>query len=135
MENIDKLFYINLDQRQDRMDHFIEQCKKHCIPNEKVERYSAVNGENYLFTQKELDMFKDFIENNIGKILNKIGKDYPLYEIFYKNVPRKIEHFFRKIEYFMKPTYNIHMHRKEIVAFAKSKEELKLKISTDKYNL
>jgi GR25 family glycosyltransferase involved in LPS biosynthesis len=58
MENIDKLFYINLDKRQDRMSHFIEQCATHCIPNEKVERYSAVNGENYLFTQKELDMFK-----------------------------------------------------------------------------
>ena len=58
MENLDKLFYINLDKRQDRMDHFIQQCTKHCIPNEKVERYSAVNGENHLFTQKELDMFK-----------------------------------------------------------------------------
>ena len=58
MENIDKLFYINLDQRQDRMNHFMEQCITHCIPNEKVERYSAVNGEKYLFTQQELDMFK-----------------------------------------------------------------------------
>jgi GR25 family glycosyltransferase involved in LPS biosynthesis len=58
MENIDKLFYINLDKRSDRMNHFIEQCTLHCIPNEKIERYSAVNGENYQFTQQELDMFK-----------------------------------------------------------------------------
>ena len=76
MENLDKLFYINLDKRQDRMDHFIQQCTKHCIPNEKVERYSAVNGENHLFTQKELDMFKQADFNTyliIPYIIKKIS--------------------------------------------------------------
>ena len=73
MENIDKLFYINLDQRQDRMNHFMEQCRTHYIPNEKIERYSAVNGEKYLFTQKELDMFKqaDFNTYLIPYIIKK----------------------------------------------------------------
>jgi GR25 family glycosyltransferase involved in LPS biosynthesis len=59
MEVIDKLFYINLDKRTDRMYHFIDQCKINNIQDEKVERYSAINGENYLFTKKDLDMFKE----------------------------------------------------------------------------
>jgi GR25 family glycosyltransferase involved in LPS biosynthesis len=59
MEKIDKLYFINLDKKTERHHHFMEQCKIHNIPNEKIERYSAINGENYLFTQKELDMFKD----------------------------------------------------------------------------
>lgn len=59
MDLIDKLFYINLDERTDRKQHFIEQCKIHDIPEEKIERYPAINGNKYLFTTKELDMFRN----------------------------------------------------------------------------
>lgn len=82
-----------------------------------------------------LDILEKFLENNIGKVLNIIGKRNQLYVIFYKNVPKRIELYFRKIDFFKKPTYNIFMIRDEIVNFAKSKDELKLKMSTKKYNL
>jgi GR25 family glycosyltransferase involved in LPS biosynthesis len=65
MELIDKLFYINLDERKDRKYHFLEQCKFHNIPDDKVERYSAINGKNYFFTKEQLEMFK----NNISKLI------------------------------------------------------------------
>ena len=73
MEKIDKLFFINLDTKTERRHHFMEQCKIHNIPNEKIERYSAINGENYVFTQKELDMFKeaDFCKNLTPNIIKK----------------------------------------------------------------
>jgi GR25 family glycosyltransferase involved in LPS biosynthesis len=68
MELIDKLFYINLDDKTDRKHHFLEQCKLHNIPDDKVERYSAINGKSYLFTKEQLDMFKnaDFNIKNLS---------------------------------------------------------------------
>jgi GR25 family glycosyltransferase involved in LPS biosynthesis len=59
MELIDKLFYINLEDRTDRNIHFLNQCKIHNIPDDKIERYSAINGKSHLFTKQELEMFKD----------------------------------------------------------------------------
>ena len=58
MDLIDKLFVINLDERSDRLEHFFNQCKNHNIPDDKIERFAAVNGKTHLFTKKELEMFK-----------------------------------------------------------------------------
>lgn len=59
MDKIDKIYYINLDRRQDRNLHFLNQCKKHNIPMEKVIRYSAIDGLTYMFTKKEINMFSN----------------------------------------------------------------------------
>lgn len=59
MELIDKIFFINLDERCDRKEHFYDQCKLHNIPQDKVERFPAINGKTYLFTKDELQMFKN----------------------------------------------------------------------------
>jgi len=56
--NIDKFYFINLDKRPNRKDHFLEQCKRENIPPEKIERFSALDGETYQFSPQELKMFE-----------------------------------------------------------------------------
>jgi GR25 family glycosyltransferase involved in LPS biosynthesis len=56
---IDKIFYINLSHRTDRNMHFIDQTKKHNINPERVERFDAINGSEYIFSESELNLFKN----------------------------------------------------------------------------
>lgn len=63
MNLLDKIFFINLDEKLDRKEHFYKQCEIHNIPMDKVERYSAINGQKHTFTKDELDMFKNNILN------------------------------------------------------------------------
>jgi GR25 family glycosyltransferase involved in LPS biosynthesis len=64
MENIDKIFYINLDERTERNKHVLEQFNTHNIPKIKIERFSAINGKTYHFSNDELNMFKNADFNN-----------------------------------------------------------------------
>ncbi len=38
--------------------HFIDQMKKHKIPSEKFERFDAINGREYIFSEQEINLFK-----------------------------------------------------------------------------
>jgi GR25 family glycosyltransferase involved in LPS biosynthesis len=73
MDLIDKLFVINLEERSDRLEHFLTQCKIHSIPDDKIERFAAVNGKTHLFTKEELGMFKksDFMNDLTPLIIKK----------------------------------------------------------------
>lgn len=42
MENIDKIFYINIDRRTDRLSQFKKECDKMHFPNKKVQRFPAI---------------------------------------------------------------------------------------------
>ena len=59
MDKIDKCFFINLDERTDRLEHFLNECKIHNIPDNKIERYSAINGKTYNFKKEHYEMFKN----------------------------------------------------------------------------
>lgn len=59
MNSIDKIFLINLDERIDRLEHFLNQCKIHNIPENKVERFSAINGKTHSFTKDDIKMFEN----------------------------------------------------------------------------
>ena len=63
MDKINKIYYINLDRRQDRRDHFDNQCKKEKIPMDKVVRYQALDGNTYKFSEEQTKMFSkcDFL--------------------------------------------------------------------------
>lgn len=71
--NIDKIFFINLDNRVDRLEHFLNQCKIHKIPDDKVERYSAINGNTYIFTNEETKLFcnADFNKYLLTPLIHK----------------------------------------------------------------
>jgi GR25 family glycosyltransferase involved in LPS biosynthesis len=59
MNKIDKIYFINLDRRPDRKEHFLNECTNVDIPMEKVERYKALDGSTYQFSKEEADLFKN----------------------------------------------------------------------------
>lgn len=59
IDKIDQIFYINLARRPDRKVHFIEQCKKHNIDQNSVERFEAFDGKTHQFSQSTLKLFKN----------------------------------------------------------------------------
>ena len=45
MNHIDKIFYINLDERKDRKEQIEKEFEKFEIPLEKVERFEAIKHQ------------------------------------------------------------------------------------------
>lgn len=45
MDSIDKFIYINLKRRSDRNEHILKELKKYNLPQEKIERFEAVEHE------------------------------------------------------------------------------------------
>ena len=59
MENLDYIFFINLERRPDRKEHFLKQCVKHDLPFEKIIRFDAIDGTTYEFEERHYKMFED----------------------------------------------------------------------------
>jgi len=98
MENIDRVYLINLERRPDRRQHFLEQCQKENILLDKVSRVQAIDGLTYTFNQNEINMFlqTDYLTklicnhenaNNIKKKImgNQLSHYYILEEIVRNN--------------------------------------------------
>ena len=58
MNNIGRIFYINLDRRPERNYHFLQQCKKHALPGNKIHRFPAIDAAKHSFSQDELSLFE-----------------------------------------------------------------------------
>ena len=81
------------------------------------------------------DNVAKFINNNIGQIvLINIGPSW--LSVTYENVPDIIIDYFTVIED-KKNTflYNYTIHIGDVIDFAKTKEELELQLSTNKFNI
>jgi hypothetical protein len=88
MDNIDKFYYINLERRKDRNEHFINQCHKHNLPFDKIERFNALDALTYKFSNDELVMFNDVdYKNKIfeTKIMCNQLSHYYILKDFVKN--------------------------------------------------
>jgi len=92
MDKIDRIYYINLERRQDRNEHFINQCHYHNLPFNKVERFNALDALTYKFTDYEIELFKDadYKNKNFEKkiMANQLSHYYILIDIIknkYKN--------------------------------------------------
>jgi GR25 family glycosyltransferase involved in LPS biosynthesis len=57
MNKIDRIYYINLDKRQDRNTHFLNQCRQHELPFSKIQRFQAIDGLTFQFTEDMHNMF------------------------------------------------------------------------------
>ena len=92
MEKIEKLYFINLNRREDRRNHFLNECVKSNIPMNKVFRVEAIDGLLYNFHRNELTMFSnaDFLihpDNIVKKIIgNQLSHYYLLKEIIRENL-------------------------------------------------
>jgi GR25 family glycosyltransferase involved in LPS biosynthesis len=88
MNSIDKLYYINLDKRPDRNEHFINECNKASIPSHKIKRFSGFDGNTYEFDEDDIALFqrvdyrgKPFEKKIIG---NQLSHYYILKEMVEK---------------------------------------------------
>lgn len=54
---LDRIYYINLDRRTDRKKHFLQQCQREKIDMDMVERFQAIDGETLQLKPEEEEMF------------------------------------------------------------------------------
>ena len=91
MENIDRMYYINLERRPDRNMHFINECKRQELPMDKVFRVNAIDGMTYTFSIDEYSSFKhaDFLHlprTTVDKLMgNQLSHYYILHDIIQNN--------------------------------------------------
>lgn len=79
---------------------------------------------------EDVDIVNDFLNNNIGYVIRKTYSGDDNY-VKYFNIPEEIERYFKDGE--MNNTMFI--SKREILAFSHNKEELKTKLTANKYNL
>ena len=77
---------------------------------------------------------KEFISNNIGKIINIITKGRTLYIVKYDNIPNIAKHWFGFV-HACGSDDSRQMHLNEIIKFSKNKEELEDYLIAKKYGL
>jgi len=53
MNKISKIYFINLDRRPDRNEHFLKQCNEKLIDLSNVIRYQGIYGTKQIFTDNE----------------------------------------------------------------------------------
>ena len=85
LDKLDRIYYINLERRRDRREHFENQCKIEGIPMEKVQRFEAIDGTTYEFSDEQCRMFSkcDYLHTPyVKKIMaNQLGHYYILKEM------------------------------------------------------
>jgi GR25 family glycosyltransferase involved in LPS biosynthesis len=86
---INKIYYINLDRRPDRNQHFLDQCYKFKFNMNNVIRFKGIDGLTYNFSNHEENMFKnaDFLmTESKPKIMgNQLSHYYILKEMIKNN--------------------------------------------------
>lgn len=88
---IDKLYYINLDKRTDRKDHFLKECANAGIPSDMIQRFSGFDGDTYPFNKEDLELFKH--ATYIGEEYEKkvIGNQLSHYSILKEMVEKQYD--------------------------------------------
>ena len=90
MNNIGRIFYINLDRRPERNYHFLQQSEKHALPGNKVHRFAAIDATKHLFSQYELSLFAraDYCNKQFAPriMCNQLSHYYILKQIIRENV-------------------------------------------------
>jgi GR25 family glycosyltransferase involved in LPS biosynthesis len=89
MNEIDKIYFINLERRPDRYEHFLKECSLKNVSYNKIIRYNAIDGLTYKFTEEEKSMFKNVDYKNqsyMNKIMgNQLSHYYILKEMVKNN--------------------------------------------------
>lgn len=57
--NVDKIYLINLERRKDRLEHFLNECKRENIDMNKVQIFKAFDAKTYELKDTELRMFSN----------------------------------------------------------------------------
>ena len=59
MSKVSKFYYINLDRAPERKEHFLNEARRENFPEENIERYPAIDGKIYPFSEEEELYFKN----------------------------------------------------------------------------
>jgi GR25 family glycosyltransferase involved in LPS biosynthesis len=77
LNKLDKIYYINLDRRPDRNEHFLKQCVIHNLDFNIIKRFTGIDGLTFNFSEQEKNMFnnvdfkgKPFEKNIMGNQLS-----------------------------------------------------------------
>ena len=97
-EHIDKIIYINLDDREDRKKELMEECKRLQIPEDKIIRFPAIRRLHGAIgcSQSHIEVLNMAIENK--------WKNYMVLEDDFnfindtEFIDKVVEHFFQKFQ-------------------------------------
>jgi GR25 family glycosyltransferase involved in LPS biosynthesis len=96
MNKISKIYFINLDRRPDRYEHFLKECNKSNIDFNKIIRYKALDGNKYIFSDEEKKLFRnvDYRTQDYAKKI--MGNQLSHYYILKEMIEKKYETYERK---------------------------------------
>jgi GR25 family glycosyltransferase involved in LPS biosynthesis len=96
MEQVDVIFYINLESRTDRKEHFLNEIKKLCIDECKIIRIDAVKHSNGALgcTKSHIKALDLFMANPSWDTCMVFEDDFTFYDTSFKNNNELIKTFF-----------------------------------------
>ena len=96
MEYVDVIFYINLESRIDRKEHFLNEIKKLCIDESKIVRIDAVKDTNGALgcSKSHIKSLEKFMENSLWKTCMIFEDDYTFYNTNIENNNDRLKSFF-----------------------------------------
>jgi glycosyl transferase family 25 len=96
MEHIDVIFYINLESRIDRKEHFLNEIKKLCIDDSKIVRIDAIKDNNGALgcSKSHIKALETFMENPLWNTCMIFEDDYTLYNTDIQNNNDRLKEFF-----------------------------------------
>ena len=89
---VNKFYYINLDKRPNRNEHFLEQCKRENIPTDKIKKFTAIDGDSYSFAPDEIKLFEKSDLNNHWFAKRIMGNQLSHYYIMKDIIKNKYEY-------------------------------------------
>jgi GR25 family glycosyltransferase involved in LPS biosynthesis len=96
MEQVDVIFYINLESRTDRKEHFLNEIKKLCIDECKIIRIDAIKHSNGALgcTKTHIKALDLFMANPLWDTCMVFEDDFTFYDTSFKNNNELIKTFF-----------------------------------------
>jgi glycosyl transferase family 25 len=96
MEQVDVIFYINLESRIDRKEHFLNEIKKLCIDDSKIVRIDAVKHSNGALgcTKSHIKALELFMANPLWQTCMVFEDDYTFYDTDLVNNNNLLKLFF-----------------------------------------
>ena len=96
MEQVSVIFYINLESRIDRKEHFLNEIKKLCIDESKIIRIDAVKESNGALgcTKSHIKALELFMENPLWETCMIFEDDYTFYDTSIENNNERLKLFF-----------------------------------------
>jgi glycosyl transferase family 25 len=96
MEQVDVIFYINLEQRADRKEHFLEEMKKFCLDESKIVRIDAIYNKNGALgcTKSHIKALEQFMANPAWLTCIIFEDDFTFYDTSVENNTGLLKKFF-----------------------------------------